>query len=144
MSDFLTSADITQMRKDFSDIIASPQGTPVTIRHLSNTSAATWDEDYQQWVGTKGYTTIAARALQQLIGERDKDLLDFGFVKSGDCLFTLLSSVDLGGLDEVTITDPNDGVWVPVVVPTQGFQEYIEVRLGSTQIAQSILARLQH
>ena len=144
MSEFLAAGEILQMRKDFSDLLSSAQGTPITIRYLLSISGATWDETYQQWVGgTKTYTTVSAQALQQHVKDRDQDLLEFAFVKMGDCVFSILPSIDLEDKEEVTIIDPDGGVWVPVVVPTRAFYEYIDVRVGSTQIAQSLLTRLQ-
>jgi hypothetical protein len=144
MTGFLSAADITQMRKDFSDLLSGPEGTPITIRYRASVSGATWDDTYQEWVGgVETYADISTRSIQQLVDERDKDLLEFAFVKSGDCVFSILSSVDLDGKEKITIIDPDGGVWVPVIVPTRAFYEYIDVRVGSTQIAQSLLTRLQ-
>ena len=144
MNPFLSSGEIAQMRKDFANVLSSAQGTPITILYRSGISGATWDKTYQQWVGgSRTYATIDVGALQQFIDDpdKDKDLLEFAFVQRGDCVFSILSSVNLDGKDEVTVVDPNGVLWTPITVPTRAFYEYIDVRVGSTQIAQSILAR---
>lgn len=144
MNDFLSAAEINIMQKDMSDMLGGAGGAPITIRHLTSVAGGTWDETYQQYIGgTKVFADISAQAIQFVIGERHKDLLEFASVKSGDCLFSMLPSVDLEGLDEVTIIDPDGGVWIPVVGPTRAFYEYIDPRVGSTQLTQSILTRLQ-
>lgn len=144
MTGFLRSNEIAQIRRDFANLIAGAEGTPITIRYRSSISGATWDDTYEEWVGgTPTYSTISTRCLQYHINERDKDLLEFAFVKMGDCLFTISSSVDLTDLEDVTIIDPDGVVWVPVVVPTRALGEYIDVRLGSVEVAQTLLTRLQ-
>jgi len=144
MTGFLTSSEMAMIRRDFASLIAGAEGTPITIRHRSSITGGVWDDTYEEYVGgVSVYTDISARSLQYHINERDKDLLEFAFVKMGDCLFSVDPSVDLDGLEEVTIIDPDGVVWVPVTDPTRALGEYIDVRVGSVEVAQTILTRLQ-
>lgn len=142
---FLTPADVAQMRRDASDIVRSAAGMDISVRYLSGITNAVWDETYQQWVGDKTYTTTAnIRAMQHFVTDRDEDLLQLGFVKVGDCIFTLLpGAFDFDDKDEVTVIDSDGVVWVPVMVPTKAFYEYMESRVGSTQLFQAILTRVK-
>jgi hypothetical protein len=134
------------MQKDAAGIIASPVAAEVTVRWLNTHTGGVWDPAYQQWVGgTKTYTTTAAvRALQYFVTDRDEDLLQFAFVKKGDCIFSFLpTAIDFTNRQEVTITDSDGAVWVPVMTPTKAFNEYMESRVGNTQLFQAMLTRMR-
>jgi len=145
MMQFLNAADIRQMQRDANDVVASAAGANVTVRYLASVTGGSYNAAYREYDGsTKTYTTETVRALQHFVTDRDKDLLEFGFVKIGDCIFSfLLDAVDLDDLDEVTITDSDGAVWVPVMVPTKAFYVYMESRVGNTQLFQAVLARVR-
>jgi len=129
-------------------MIASAESADIEIhyKHLSGQSAL--DEVYGEYVdGTWVGLTIRAKAIQKIVKPKQEDVLKFGVLEAGDCIFYMNTDVDLTVIEHsetVRINVVNENTqWY--VVPRHSFKpfyESIQLRIGNTPILQPLAAKL--
>lgn len=147
---FLSANEIALMQSDFSTLLNSPEAT--TVRFWSMRAADPLDSDdvFHVEDGELEEVSFTGKAIQHFVKPQDEQLLKFGIVEAGDCIFFTSTDYDLqfSGCIEgaVTIDAPypdNSVSWTPVPRERKEFFNYLITRLGNNQFSQVIPCKLK-
>lgn len=145
-SQFLNGIEASLIKRDYECMLATSchasvitgeyktPVSPVTDAVYGIKDAASWDTTY-----------FTGKAIQQIVRKRDEDLLGFGILEAGDCIFYLQTGLDLSQGEEETleIIDPGELRWIPVPRKQKIFQTYLLHRIGQTQVGQCLPCKLK-
>lgn len=148
----LSSAEIAQIKHDFESLLLSPEATPVTINYWHATEASNPDDVYDVDDAAKESVSVPdVRCLQHIVGHRDEEILDYGILHAGDAVFYFSVNLDLQSPmegkpvfeDSIKIVDPDGIEWSPVLEDLGPLGKHLLTRIGGSQVAQSVAARLK-
>lgn len=148
MSGFLSPFEANLIRRDAKAMIASSESADIEIHYQHLSGQTTVDEVYGEYVdGTWVGMVIEARAIQKIVKPKQEDVLKFGVIEAGDCIFYLDTAIDLSVIEHSETVRINvvgeDTQWF--VVPRHSFKpfyESIQLRIGNTPITQPLAAKL--
>lgn len=132
---FLNQEEIDSMIADFETLLASPEIPTVILM---------WDEDgvyskpYDKWTGSTAKTKADVSAVVNVISEADLKEIGGTNVKAGDIAFFFSNAEDL---DKRNLKIRFKSIDYKPVLPQPTLAENLLVPLGSSQMAQVILAR---
>ncbi len=145
---FMNSFEARLIRRDAKEMVLNSAESADILIHYLTISGATLDEVYDEWVGGVTLTgVIEAKAIQKIVQPKEEQVLKWGILESGDCIFYLDTSVDLTIIEHATTTKinvVNDSVeWIPVPRhANKGFHESIVQRVGNVVLFQPLPAKL--
>lgn len=153
-SGFLSSGEISLIKRDFNAICNGPEGTRVVINHYLPSSALA-DEAFGS-VDTDSERQLASSVsgigcIQEILVEQKKArhdiVLSFGVMQQGDCIFHFPASRNLKieqfeALEIVIPGEPNV-TWIPIPIRFKELYNYLRYRLGNFQISQFVPCKIK-
>ena len=141
---FLRPHEANLILRDYKELLASPEALVLTINYKTPVTPV-FDPVYQVYTAASWTnSTLTPRAIQQIVKPTHNEVLKWGILEAGDCMFYLLNSVDLSVINYDSCEIVAGGVtWIPVPVERKEFYNYLLHRLGSTQVGQVIPAKLK-
>jgi len=140
----ISPSEIALIRRDFKEMLRSKEAVDVSITYKTADSPA--DDLVYGGVTSSTWTshTINVKAIQKFISIRDVEILKFGILEVGDCLFHFSRGVDLTVVTSDNAVLTANGVdWIPVSRIMSQPAIYSTWSVGNHQIAQVIPARLK-
>lgn len=151
MFGYLMPVEINQIRRDYSDLLASPEATTVELHWSSLVEDAATDLD--EVYGTPlaeidpKQPSLKVRVLQNILKEDDIGRYSFAFAKIGWAVFFLPTELNLDEpldgfpvvKDSLYITDPSGVNWTPHNHEDGPQASHAVFRLGQYQSGQCIL-----
>lgn len=143
---FLTETERNLIKRDFREFLDSHEPSDIIISFKTPTNPQT-DTVYGNVTADSWATeTITARASQKILRPYDTDILRFGILEAGDCLFFLLETIDLTDLQyDSAIVKVKDTPTEWNLVPRRyaSFHDYLGFRLSNSQVSQVLPCKLK-
>lgn len=147
----LMPAEINQIKRDYSDVLKSPEATTVTLKWLS--LAATASQEVDPIYGTPlgdinpQEQSLGVRVLQHILKPNDLKTYPFAHAEVGWCVFFFPSSLNLDEPKEdlpavnntLYIVDPDGSKWEPHLHEEGPKSHHLIFRLGEEQVGQYVL-----
>lgn len=143
---FVNGIEAKLIKRDFECLLASSCESSIITGEFKTLNSPILDEVYGiQDADSIDTTYFTGKAIQQIVRKRDEDLLGFGILEAGDCIFYIQTALDLsqGEPQTLEIIDPAGLHWVPVPRVQKLYQHYLLHRLGQTQVAQVLPCKLK-
>jgi len=139
---FLKTIDIIKMKRDFKNLLASPEASPVIIYYVSS-HTGTWDSDRNEYTGgAETWSHLHTKSILKVVSLNDRRLLDLGVVAIGDVIFRIGKSVDI-----ISVLDTNlkkwhveykSEKWYPITMDISEHNN-LTVPLGDDYVCQSLI-----
>lgn len=148
----LRKREIRTIMRDFNLMVDGNDGIDVILEFIKPPSSV-YDPAFGVYDPTPGeqlrLRDVNARTIQKILvkGEspRYDELLQFGYLQAGDCLFFFKTSVDLEIAPDETLTiiDQYGVRWTPIPKTIKDFYAYITARFEDGGICQVIPCTLE-
>lgn len=145
---FLRGPEANLIRRDAKEMItSSAESADLIITYRVPHGTPTYDHVYGGWSAEAWIPTMMSgiKAIQQIIKPgKDEDILKWGILEPGDCVFWIDVGIDLSSIDyqDARFHILNDSIeWVPVPRNLESFQNYITLRVGNNSVMQPIACK---
>lgn len=143
---FLSSYEANLIRRDYRWFLQSAETSAISIVYQKPVDP-TYDPVYDRTLSDDWETiTEDTKASQKIITPADEEILKWGILQVGDCLFFLLETLDLYDYEDHPITirvHETPTLWEVIPRASRDVYERLGFRLGNTQVAQLFAARLK-
>jgi hypothetical protein len=144
--DFLTKAEMNGMTGDFRQLLRSPESCDIEFQFRVPGGTVTKDAVYGNTTATTwSRGNLPCRAVQEIVKPRSVQILEWGILEVGDCIFYIDQDVDLTVIrqQQDVVIMCNNQTWVPQIAKLKSFENFLIMRFGNGQIAQVIAAKLK-
>jgi hypothetical protein len=146
MIGFLRPSEANLVKRDYKELLASCEAVTLSIAYKVPVNPV-YDPVYKVTTADSWTNTVIApspKAIQQIVKPVHYEVLKWGILEAGDCIFYLPNDIDLSSIDYDTceITAVNV-TWIPVPVKRKEFWNYLIHRLGDSQIGQVIPCKIK-
>lgn len=156
MFGFMTSTERNMIRRDYEQLVRSPEACMVTLlyrAYLSETTPDVIDRVYKvnRRVEDSEILELSTRCLQQIITPTNYKSYPQGMILLGDCVFWFSQDVNLEEpiegkkmvRDSLVIRDPSGLLWESKLHTKEGLQVHLLLREGPYQVGQPIWCSLK-
>ncbi len=145
MYGFMTMGEYSLVMQDYEMMLLSPEATPTWFNIIRKLGGRKNDVYNHTEAFSVSEFSVSTPSLQQIVKPVDDEVLAWGILQAGDCIFYVSNNFNPGwqDTDEVYITTPDGLKWVPVPKTMDGFYKFIRARLGSSQVGQCVPAKLK-
>lgn len=137
---FLTSIERNIIKRDEMRFLNSAECSNIEIHYFLPTNPVE-DSVYNHVTADEWEEKIIeCRASQKIVTAKDEEILRFGILLNGDCIFHVSKQVDLSVIpyeNNCFIRIANID-WIPVPRERKEFYHYLSFRLGDSQVFQPI------
>lgn len=146
---YLSATEINIMRRDFEQLLASPEATLVTLRyHSPQTTSTSFDTVYKKPIQTLAAnpTNANARCIHDVLDVEKLKKYPGGFMKEGESVFYFSTLLNLKepavgfpvAFDSLLIIDALSQPWKPKLIDGGLAAFHHLFRVGQYQIAQAV------
>lgn len=146
---FLRGHEANLIRRDARQMILnSAEAADILIEYRQPVGTVVHDTVYDAWTADSWQPSLVSgvKAIQQVIKTKDEDILRWGVLEPGDCIFWFDVGVDLSsiGYDDAVIRVQGDDLqWIPVPRKLKSFNNYITLRVGNSSVMQPIACKIK-